>query len=207
MVQCEAINGPQQPFVFAHDFFQETACPGPVRRIGAGGDEVKFLSVLRHPSGVAAELGRVLLGSEVPSATPGLVAHTPILHIEGIFETCGSALVGQSGASCGRVAVFHPAVELFRRKASDVGREIRLGANQAAKMRKFAGAEAIGVVPMGSGCIRGFSSVPEIGAAGALVRRPDPIAPIVAVGEAATRDRKSTRLNSSHANISYAVSC
>src|SRR3712207_7122297 len=37
---------------------------------------------------------------------------------------------------------------------------------------------------------------------GGRVRRRDP-----AAGERADRDRKSTRLNSSHANISYAVFC
>src|SRR3712207_7225805 len=33
------------------------------------------------------------------------------------------------------------------------------------------------------------------------------VRPVVAVGEGGREDRKSTRLNSSHANISYAVFC
>src|SRR3712207_7492451 len=57
--------------------------------------------------------------------------------------------------------------------------------------------------------IEGSADPPQDQAAGALYRRPRRLVrtgPLLTPGELG-RDRKSTRLNSSHANISYAVFC
>src|SRR4051812_18544828 len=99
VMESEAVHGAQQPFPLPHDLFEETAGPSPICRIRAGCDESQLLSVLRHPSREAAELGGVLLGSEIPSTPPGFIAYAPILHIEGISGSGRCSLVCERRAS------------------------------------------------------------------------------------------------------------
>src|SRR3712207_6891978 len=68
-----------------------------------------------------------------------------------------------------------------------------------------AGATYVGLAAGSQVTAANSGSVPTLGATGTIVFRAS--SPGVTYAIAAGEDRKSTRLNSSHANISYAVFC
>src|SRR6266581_1091881 len=104
---------------------EEAARPVQLAAVRPGADE-RQLARPRQPRGVAAERGCVLLGREVAAAAPGLVADAPEAHIQRLALAVGGALVGGGGAPGRRVAVLHPAPEVLRGQAADVGRDVGL---------------------------------------------------------------------------------
>src|SRR4029078_13348919 len=89
------------------------------------------------------------------------------------------ALVGQGGLAGRRVAVFDPLVEITRGVPATICGEIRLSADQVAKVHEFVGAELIGIV-LGRP-VRGFAQKavvdPEIGPAWTVCSWGDALTP------------------------------
>src|SRR5262249_3109995 len=57
---------------------------------------------------------RVLLWTHGATASPGLVAYSPIANVEWLFVAVGGAFVGQTQCSSRRIAVGNPIVKFLR---------------------------------------------------------------------------------------------
>src|SRR5580704_11598025 len=82
---------------------------------GADGDQGWLWIVGRKLSHEAAVERCVFLGIHVSATAPGLIAHTPPAHAEGIFVAVGGSFRSERDRADGRIAVLHPVVELARR--------------------------------------------------------------------------------------------
>src|SRR5580704_6469625 len=156
-------------------FFEETACPSPVIHVGPGTDKRYLLPETWNPSRKAAEFHGVFLGGKIASTPPRFVSYPPEPHVERIFETAGCANVGESCASCRRVAVLDPTIEFLGGKAAQIRGQIRLTANQFAEMCKLIGTEFIGIVTMAGGRRAGLALRPEVSAPRPLIERADAV--------------------------------
>src|SRR5271154_2311864 len=153
------------------------------------------MTVTRHPRGLSPEFGGIFSRSKISSATPRLVADAPETDVKRLCVARGTARVGECRAPSRGVAVFHPAIKFLSRQAPQIGRQVRLAANQFAEMAELVRFEFVGIVAMACRGILGFIFGPEVGPARALVARPDTIAPIVAVGKAAAGKTHYRRLS------------
>src|SRR5262249_12073640 len=129
VMKSNPIDGTQLILALAEDLLKEAARPFPVIIVRTRGNERQFLSELRHPSGVAAELNGILLRREIPSAAPGLVSNSPIAHVEGRGRPGGSPNLRECRAPGGRVTVLDPTIEIDCRKAANIGCEVRFRAH------------------------------------------------------------------------------
>ena len=131
----------------------------------------------------------------VAAAAPRLVAHAPVLDVEGLAVAVGGALVGEGEAPARGVAVGHPVVKLLRAARADVGREVRLGPHQPAETHELVDAELVGLRGVRAPQACGAPSSCTCAAAG---RRADAVAPVVAVREAAARPAQVRRADPLH---------
>src|SRR6266568_9176550 len=155
-------------------------------------------SISRYPSGEPAVLHGVLLRSKVTAATPRFVAHSPVTNVERIFEPGSSPFVGQRGGARGGVAVLNPAIELLGWQAAQICSQVRLPADQLAKLHELISAEAIGIIAMSDGSRRRVSEGPKVSPPWTLVHRADAIPPVIAVGETAAREAHDRRFDLPH---------
>src|SRR5437879_1156132 len=184
-MQGESVDPANLLFSLADNFFKEAACPFAIVSVWTGCNEGKFLPESRDPGCVPPVLHRIFLRGEVAAASPGLVANPPITDIEWLFETSCRTLVGRGGASCRRVAIFDPAIELFCREAAHIGGKVGLPTNQTADLYKFICAEQIGIVTVTRWRGRRITKSPEIGSPRAFLSRTDAITPGITIGKAA----------------------
>src|SRR5262245_6649955 len=142
-----------------------------------------------------AILRSVFTRFHIAAAAPGLVADAPILHAERLFVAVGSALVGQTLGPGRSVAIRNPIVKFPGRARTDIGREVWLGADQAAKPHELMNAEMVGLRRMPSGRHPMLPKIvsPRTPGCGAYA-----VAPMVTVGEAASRPAQVRSADSLH---------
>src|SRR5262249_51222633 len=128
---------------FARDLLEEFASPEPFFATRTGCDERKGPTVLGKPSGVAPEFSGIFLGSEVSAAAPRLVAHPPVLDVEGISVARGGSLISIRGAAGWGGAGFDPMLKLDGQQTAKGRRKVRFGSDQLTKLDKFIGAEFV----------------------------------------------------------------
>ena len=181
---------------------EEPRRPLAIAAVGSSGDELDRDAESRHPRRVAPELGRVFFGREVAAAAPRLVADAPVADVERIAIAPPRAQIRHRRRAGGRVAVFNPLVQVARRQAAHVGGDVRRRAGQTAEVDELVRAEPIGIEALRSGgggaILTGTRVGPEVRAARAAVGRADAVAPVVTVGEAATRPADDRRLDLLH---------
>src|SRR5262245_19182367 len=131
-----------------------------------------------------AVLRGVFARFHIAAAAPGLVADAPILHAEGLPVAVGPAFVSQTFSSRRGVTIRDPVVKFPGRAGTDVGRQIRLGADQATKSHELMNAEMVGLRRMPPGR---HPMLPKIVSPGTLRRWAYSVAPVITVGEAASR--------------------
>src|SRR5439155_25443698 len=133
----------------------------------------------------------VPLRCEVAAAPPRLVPHTPVDDAEGVTVSSRGADVRPARAPRGRVAVLEPLPKRAGGERADIGREIRLRADEAAETQELARAELVGVVGRGDDTQILVTWVvdPEIGAPRAPRPRADTVPPVVGIGPRARRPR------------------
>src|ERR1700723_2586767 len=112
---------------------EETRRPVDVIAIRTNSNEAKrLLAVARGPRGIASKLGGVLLGSQIATAPPTLIADAPQIDIKRrsvpicrtlCCERIGLSLRGgvRRHIACRSIAVFDLLVEVPRRKRSKIG--------------------------------------------------------------------------------------
>src|SRR5262249_24349138 len=96
---------------------------------------------------------------------------------------------------CRSVAIRDPIVKLLGRARTDVGREVRLRADQATEPHKLMNAELVGLRRMLAGR---HLELPEVVSPGTFGRRADAVAPLVAIGEASARPSEIRSADSLH---------
>src|SRR5579863_8852625 len=118
---------------------------GPVQvvAIRARSDQLQVDSILRYPTRVPPEFGCVLLGCEVPPASPTLVPDAPVADFERIGKPSLLSYPGQICCPPWRVAILDPTIETQRRQAPQICGKVGLSANELAKTREFICAEGV----------------------------------------------------------------
>src|SRR5215813_7052858 len=142
-----------------------------------------------------AILRSVFTRFHIAAAAPGFVANPPILYAERLLVSVGSALISQTFSPGRSVTIRDPIVELPGRARTDVGGEVRLRADQAAKPHELMNAELVGLGRMPSGW---HSMLPKIVSPGTPRRRADAVAPMIAIGEAPARPAQIRSADSLH---------
>src|SRR5437667_10820450 len=132
MMERHSVDAAQLPWPFAHDFSEKLARPTPVVRVRTRSNQAQVIAKSWKPRRVAPELDGILLSGEFASASPRFVPNSPILHAKRFRIASRGARLSQRCASRRRIAVFHPLLKSFCRKAPYVCREIRFCANQLA---------------------------------------------------------------------------
>src|SRR5207245_6436177 len=95
-------------------------------------------------------------------------------------------------------AILNPAIELLGREAAQIRGDIRLPADQPAKLHELIGAEAIGIIAMSGRSGRRVSEGPKVSPPRTLVHRAYAIPPVIAVGETAAREAHDRRFDLPH---------
>jgi len=126
-VKGHAINRTKLPVSLRSISSKEAASPVPVIVVGPGRDKRQFLPYPGTQGGIAAKFHSVFLWSEISTASPGLVANSPVMHVEGLRISARGSHLRQGSAACRRVAVFHPTIEILGGKTAYVGSEVGLG--------------------------------------------------------------------------------
>ena len=197
VVQGEAVHPHAEPAP-ARKTREEAFGPGQVAVGGvpprSRGHEERA-HVLGDLGDVLAVFGGVLASGHVAAASPGLVSDAPVLDAERLGVAVAGALVGEGERSRGGVAVGHPVVELPRRAGPDVGRHVRLRADQATQAHELVDAE---VVRLGGADAPRHARLPEVVGPRTRGGGPDPVAPVVPVGEAAARPAQVRRAEALH---------
>ena len=200
VVQRPTINGIQDAPVALRHAGEEPPRPVQVASIRAGGNKRERHAKPGNPGGEPSEFRGVFFRGEIPPAAPGLVAHAPKPHLEGFRVALAGTLIRERGSSRRRIAILDPFIEVPGGVAAEVGRQVRLRADEPAEMHEFVGAELVGLV-LGRAVRRaGEKAVvdPEIGAARALRARPDAVAPVVAIGKTPAGPAHDGRLEPPH---------
>src|SRR5262245_38100983 len=131
----------------------------------------------------------------IAAAAPGLIADTPILYPEWLFGAVGRAFVRQTFSPRRGVAIRDPIVKLLGRARTDVGREVRLRADQAAEPHELMNAELVGLRRMLAGW---HPMLPEIVGPGTFGCRADAVAPMVSISETSARPAQIRNADSLH---------
>src|SRR5262245_11026845 len=163
----------------------------PVR---AGRDQ-EWREVSRELCDELAVLRGVFARLHIAAAAPGLVADAPILHAERLLVAIGRAFVRQTFSPPRSVTIRDPIVKLPGRARTDVGREVRLRADQATEPHELMNAELVGLRRMLAGR---HPMLPEIVGPGTFGHRAYAVAPMVAVGEASARPAEIRSADSLH---------
>src|SRR5215813_3946107 len=158
----------------------------------AGRDQER-LHINRELCDELAILRSVFARFHIPAAAPGFVADAPILHAERLLGAVGASLVRQTFGPGRTVAIKDPIMKLLGRAATDIGREVRLRADQAAKPHELVNAELVGLGRMPAGW---RPMLPKIVSPGTPGCGPDAVAPMVTVGEAPARPTQIRSANS-----------
>src|SRR5262249_13601082 len=107
----------------------------------------------------------------------------------------GRAFARQTFSLCRGVAIRDPIVKLPGRARTDVGREVRLRADQATEPHELMNAELVGLRRILAGR---HPMLPEVVSPGTFGRWADAVAPMVAVGEASARPAEIRSSDSLH---------
>src|SRR5262249_30265437 len=160
----------------------------------AGCDQER-LQINREVCDELAILRSVFARFHIAAATPGFVADAPIFHAERVLVSVGAALVSQTFGPGRSVAIRDPFVKLPGRAGTDVGRKVRLRADQAAQPHELMNAELVALGRMPTGW---RPMLPKIVSPGTHGGGADAVSQMETVGEAPARPTQIRSANSLH---------